>query len=61
MLKRQLFEDSESKETEPRISKCQRMGVDDKEERQSLDEYKDEDERGDIGYVPFPFIASLPP
>ena len=33
------------------------MGIDDNEEGQSLDKFKDEDERKNIGYVPFPFVT----
>ena len=61
VLNRQQFKDSESEETEPRVLKRQRVGVHDNEKKQNLDEYEDEDERKDIGYVPLPFIAPLPP
>ncbi len=59
MLKRQQFEDSKSEETEPRVSKCQHVGIHDDEEEQSLDKY--EGEKEDVRYVPLPFIAPPPP
>ncbi len=61
VLKRQQFEDSESEEREPRISKCQRLGVHDDEEGQSLDEYEGEGEGEDVGYVPLPFVTPPSP
>ncbi len=59
LLKRQQFEDSKSEETEPRVSKRQRMSVHDDEEGLSLDEYEGEGE--DVGYVPLPFVAPPSP
>ncbi len=44
VLKRQRFEDSESDETEPRVSKRQRVDVYDNEEGQGLDKYESEGE-----------------
>ncbi len=61
VLKRQRFEDSKSEETEPRVSKRQRIGMHDDEEGQSLDQYKGEGEREDIRYVPLPFVTLPPP
>ncbi len=61
MLKRQQFEDSESEERKSRVSKRQRLGMHNDEERQSLDEYEGENEGEDIGYIPLPFVAPLPP
>ncbi len=59
MFKRQQFEDSKSEETEPRISKRQRVNVYDDKEGLSLDEYEGEGE--DIGYIPLLFVALPPP
>ena len=61
VLKRQRFEDSENKETKPRVSKFQYVDVDDNKEGQSLDEYEDKDEREELGYVPLPFVIPPPP
>ncbi len=59
VLKRQRFEDNKSEETEPRVSKRQRVGMHDDEKGLSLDKYEDEGE--DVGYVPLPFVAPPPP
>ncbi len=59
VLKCQRFEDSKSKEIEPRVSKRQHVGVHDNEERLSLDEYEGEGE--DVRYVPLPFVAPPSP
>ncbi len=59
VLKRQQFQYSKSEETEPRVSKRQRVGVHNNEEGLSLDEY--EDEKEDIRYVSLPFVTFLPP
>ncbi len=61
VLKRQQFEDSESEEREPKVSKRQRLGVYNDEERQSLDEYEGEGEGEDVGYVLLPFVAPPSP
>ncbi len=61
VLKRQRFKDSESEERKPRVSKCQRLGVHDDEEGQSLDKYEGEDEGEDVGYVLLSFVAPPPP
>ncbi len=57
VLKCQQFEDSKSEESEPEVSKRQRMGVYDHEEGQSLDKYEGELEGEDIGYVLLSFVT----
>ncbi len=59
VLEREQFENSVSKKTKPRVSKCQCMGMHDDEKGQSLDKYDGKGEGKDIRYVPFPFIAPL--
>ena len=46
---------------EPRVSKCQRVIMDNNEEGQSLGKYEDKNERRDVRYVPLPFVAPSSP
>lgn len=59
MLKHQQFEDSESDETESRVSKYQQLDEYDNKERQGFNKYENKD-KGQK-YVLFPFVASLLP
>ena len=57
MLKRQRFEDSESKEMEPKGSKRQWLYARGNKEGEDLDGFEDESEEKAIGYVLLPFVA----
>ena len=57
VLKRQRFEDSRNNKMEPKSSKYQRLDLHDNKEEEGLDKFKGEDERENIKYVFFLFVA----
>lgn len=59
VLKPQWFGNSGSDETELRDSKRRRFDAHDNEEEKDLNEFEDEDERENIGYILLLFVAFL--
>ena len=59
VLKRQRFVDSGSDEMKPSGSKYQWLDLRNNKEEENLDKFEDKGKRKDIGYVLFPFVASL--
>ena len=57
VLKRQQFEDGESEEMKPKVSKRHCVDMDDIEKGQNLDKYEDEDEGEDVRHVSLLFLT----